>query len=130
MSNKMKEIAGIFDLEIGEEFNVIYDDGKYSEYNPYRFTEEEGLIDKDGDGSPLPTRLLRGIYTIEKLPFKPKEGERYYTFGLGLTVLSHHWKRCNYDMERKLLGIVFRTEQEAIEYLPIYEKRLKGEEVY
>ena len=128
-ANKIKEIAGIFGLEVGEEFNIVYSGGKYSEYNPYVFTED-GLVDKDGDLTPIPTNLMRGEYTIEKLPFRPKDGERYYTFGLCLTVLSRHWTSCNYDRERKLLGIVFKTEKEAIEYLPIYEKRLKGEEVY
>lgn len=123
-ANKMKELAGIFGLELGEAFNMSYN-GKYSEYNPYVFTED-GLVDKDGDGTPIPTNLLRGLYTIEKLPFRPKEGQLYYTFGSGLTVISYRWIRCNYDMERNLLGIVFRTEKEAIEYLPIYEKRLKG----
>ena len=34
-----------------------------------------------------------------------------------------------YDKERKLLGIVYRTEQEAEDYLPTWEKRLEGEEV-
>ena len=128
MSNKMKEIAGLFGLELGEEFNISYG-GKYSEYNPYTFTAE-GLVDKDGDGCLVPTNLLRGVYTIEKLPFRPEEGQRYYTFTLGLIVISRNWTGCNYDMERKLLGIVFRTQKEAIEYLPVYQKRLKGEEVY
>ena len=123
MSNKMKELAGIFGLELGEEFTI---NGRSSEYYPYVFTED-GLVDKDGDGVPIPIDLLRGVYTIEKLPFRPEEGQRYYTFGLCLTVISRHWTRCNYDMERKLLGIVFRTEQEAIKYLPIYKKRLEGE---
>ena len=126
-ANKMKELAGIFGLEIGEEFNMG-DSGKYSEYNPYVFTEE-GLIDKDGDGIPIPINLLRGVYTIEKLPFVPKEGQLYYTFGSGLTVISRHWSRSNYNMERKLLGIVFKTEHEAIEYRSVYKKRLEGEEV-
>ena len=124
-ANKMKEIAGIFGLELGEEFTI---NGRSSEYYPYVFTED-GLVDKDGDGVSIPIDLLRGVYTIEKLPFRPEEGQRYYTFGLCLTVISRHWTRSNYDMERKLLGTVFRTEQEAIEYLPIYKKRLEGEEV-
>ena len=124
-ANKMKEIAGIFGLELGEEFTI---NGRSSEYYPYVFTED-GLVDKDGDGVSIPIDLLRGVYTIEKLPFNPKEGERYYTIGLCLTVFSHHWTNGNYDKERKLLGVVFRTEQEAIEYLSIYKKRLKGEEV-
>ena len=127
MSNKMQELAGIFGLELEEAFNIKYEE-RYSEYNPHKFTEE-GLVDKDGDGSPIPTNLLRGVYTIEKLPFRPKEGERYYTIGLGLTIITLHWEGCNYDMVRRLLGIVFRTEQEAIKYLPVYKKRLEGEEV-
>ena len=131
MSNKMKEIAMIFGLEIGEEFNIKNNNnGDYLQYSPYKFTEED-LVDKDGHSSPswIISGLIRGKYTIEKLPFRPEEGQRYYTFGLCLTVISLHWTRCKYDMERKLLGIVFRTEQEAIEYLPIYKKRLEGEEV-
>ena len=134
-TNKMKEIAGIFGLEIGEDFNITcnreyseYIPHRFTGYNPHRFTED-GLKDKDGDETPIPTNLMRGVYTIEKLPFRPKEGERYYSFGFNLTIISLHWTRCKYDMERKLLGIVFRTEQEAIEYLPIYKKRLEGEEV-
>lgn len=128
MSNKMKDLASLFGLQLDEEFNISHN-GKYSVYNPYTFTKD-GLVDKDGDGTPIPTNLLRGIYTIEKLPFRPKEGQLYYTFGFTLNVISIHWTGCKYDMERKLLGIVFRTEQEAIEYLPVYQKRLKGEEVY
>ena len=127
MSNKMKELAGLFGLELDEKFNICHD-GKYSEYNPYVFTED-GLVDKDGDGTAIPTNLLRGVYTIEKLPFRPEEGQRYYTLGLSLTVITLHWTGCKYDKERRLLGIVFRTEQEAVEYLPIYRKRLEGEEV-
>lgn len=60
--NKMKELAGIFGLELGEEFNIMRD-GKYSEYNPHVFTED-GLVDKDGDGAPFTTYLLRGLLTI------------------------------------------------------------------
>ena len=127
MSNKMKELAGIFGLQLGEEFNVKYNDGEYLEYNPYTFTED-GLIDKDGDGTPIPISLLRGIYTIEKLPFRPKKGERYYTCDSNLTVHNFGWTECGFDLERQLLQVVFRTEQEAIEYLPVYKKRLKGEE--
>lgn len=127
-ANKMKELAGIFGLELGEKFNIKYSNGECLEYTPHEFTEE-GLIDKDGDGTPITINLLRGVYTIEKLPFRPEEGQRYYTIGLGLTVIHHYWTNGNYDMERKLLGVVFRTQREAIEYLPIHEKRLRGEEV-
>ena len=127
-NNKMKELAMIFGLELGEEFNIKYNNGAYVEFTPHRFTEE-GLIDKDGDGTHILSRLLQGDYTIEKLPFRPEEGQRYYTIGLGLKVIHHYWTRSNYDLERKLLGVVFSSEKEAVAYLPIHKKRLEGEEV-
>ena len=127
MSNKTKEIAGIFGLELGEEFNIV-SGGEYSAYNPHKFTEE-GIIDKDGDGTALLTNLMLGRYTIEKLPFRPKKGERYFTCDANMAVHGFGWSGCGFDLERQLLGVVFRTEQEAIKYLPVYKKRLKGEEV-
>ena len=39
------------------------------------------------------------------------------------------WNDSTFDKERNLLGVVFRTEQEAIDYLPTWEKRLEGEEM-
>lgn len=79
-------------------------------------------------GHLLPLTCYEDYLLFKKLPFRPKEGQLYYTFGFTLNVISIHWAGCKYDMERKMLGIVFRTGQEAIEYLPIYSKRLRGEE--
>ena len=127
-ANKMKEVAGILGLEIGEKFNVVYNNGEYLEYTPHTLTEE-GVIDRDGDGTHILTNLLLGRYTIEKLPFRPKEGQRYYTCDSNLIVLNFKWTGCCFDLERKLLGVVFRTEKEVKEYLPIFKRRLEGEEV-
>ena len=74
MSNKMKEIAMIFGLEIGEEFNIKNNNnGDYLQYSPYKFTEED-LVDKDKHSCPswIISGLIRGKYTIEKLPFRPE----------------------------------------------------------
>lgn len=130
--NYMKEVAKLLGYEIGEEFNVIYNTGEYSKYNPFKFTETS-LVDKDGDNSnDVLILLLTGCYTIEKIPFAPKIGESYWTYNAGFTlpVIEHYpWGNSCYDKERKLLGIVFRTEQEALNYLPTWEKRLEGEEL-
>ena len=134
-SNKMKELAGIFGLEIGEEFNIVDSNGEYSEYNPHKFTEE-GLIDKDGDGVPITTNLIRGTYIIERLPFVPKIREDYFTYyfsgndsPLNGRVLTNSWEGSPVDKMNKLLGIVFKTEKEAKDYLPTFKRRLEGEEV-
>ena len=34
----MKEVAKALGYEVGEEFNIIFTTGKYSRYNPFKFT--------------------------------------------------------------------------------------------
>lgn len=130
--NKMKEVAKLLGCELGEEFNLIFADGKYSRCNPFKFTEK-ALVDKDnGHCNSYVVDLITGFYTIEKIPFVPKIGEKYFSYGAGIEqpyIDQFVWGNVCYDRERKLLGIVFRTEHEALNYLPTWEKRLEGEEV-
>ena len=75
--------------------------------------------------------FIKGHGKIEKLPFKPKVGEKYWTYcdGVNAPVIEcYSWGNSSFDKERKLLGILFRTEQEAIDYLPTWKKRLEGKE--
>lgn len=131
--NYMKEVAKLLGYEIGEEFNIIYDNGEYPPYNPFKFTETS-LVDKDGyNSNDVLILLLTGNYTAEKIPFVPKIGEDYWTYSDGVNapvIRSYYWDNDCYDKERKLLGILFKTEQEAKDYLPTWEKRLEGEEWY
>ena len=79
--NYLKEVAEkILQVGIGEEFNVIVDDGNYSVHNPFKFTETD-LVNNDGDvlNSYIST-LITGDYKIEKIPFAPKIGENYWTY--------------------------------------------------
>lgn len=122
--NKMKEVAKLLGCEVGEEFNVIYNTGSYSTYNPFKFTETS-LVDKEGDDSDkILIRLVTGRYTIEKIPFTPKVGEYYWTYSD--IICRYEWDNTTFHKERKILGIVFRTEQEAKDYLPTWQKRLEG----
>lgn len=133
--NYIKEVAKLLGYEIGEEFNVIYNTGEYSKYNPFKFTETS-LVDKDGDDSDIVLlNLIMDSCTIKKIPFVPKVGEDYWSYyndddspfrGLGI---CKTWNGSHLDKMRKLLGIVFRTEQEAKDYLPTWQKRLEGEEL-
>ena len=127
--NYLKEVAKLLCCELGEEFNVIYNDGKYSKYNPFKFTETS-LVDKDGDDTDIGLlHLITGEYKIEKIPFVPKMGEIYWTYynSQEIYIETYCWNDSTFDKERKLLGIVFRTKQEAKDYLPTWEKRLEGE---
>ncbi|HAH93680.1 MAG TPA: hypothetical protein DCM01_07535 [Dielma fastidiosa] len=77
----MEKVAEMLGVELNEEFNII-GDSKPLYYSPYKITER-GLIDKDniirddrlGD-------LFRGIYKVQKLPWKPK---------MVMNIIMHHY---------------------------------------
>ena len=130
--NKMREVAKALGYEVGEEFNIILDDNKYSEYNPFKFSETN-LVDEYGSVfTNYIGRIITGEYKIEKIPFVPKIGEDYRTyvcFGSHITIMQYIWRNDYSDKMNKLFGLVFRTEQEAKDYLPTWQKRLEGGEV-
>ena len=130
--NYIKDVAEkILQVGIGEEFNIILEDGERSRLNPFKFTETD-LVKNDSDIlNVYISTLITGEYKIEKIPFVPKMGEKYWTYTDGDNepyICKYIWNNLCYGKERKLFGIVFRTEQEAIDYLPTWEKRLEGEE--
>ena len=134
--NRMENVVNLLGVEFKEEFNVIDGCEVYLGYNPHHFTRY-GLIDKDGDdANHILPKLIRGDYTIEKMPFTPKDGEEYYTYyfsgndsPLNGRILTNQWEGSPIDKMNKLLGIVFRTVKEAKAYLPTFKRRLEGEEV-
>ena len=131
--NYIKEIVEkVLPVGIGEEFNIIFDDGRYCMYNPFKFTETDLVDTFGGVFTNYIGRIITGEYKIEKIPFQPKIGEDYWTYSAGVNVpviAYYSWGNNCYDKERKLLGIIFKTEQEAKDYLPTWQKRLEGEEV-
>ena len=129
--NYIKDVAEkILQVGIGEEFNIILDNGEYSIYNPFKFTETD-LVNNGGIRNNYIYTIITGDYKIEKIPFVPKMGESYWTYynnNLEIYIEAYCWNDNYFDKERKLLGIVFRTKQDASDYLPTWKKRLEGEE--
>ena len=129
----IKEIVKkVLPVGIGEEFNIILDDGRYCMYNPFKFTETELVDTHGGVFTPYIGRIITAEYKIEKIPFVPKVGEYYWTYDNGFAlpdIECYSWGNSSFDKERKLFGIVSRTEQEVKDYLPTWEKRLEGEEL-
>lgn len=112
--NYWAEVAKVFGVELEEKFNIIGSEGKIHAYSPYRFTEE-GFRDRVGD-YPISVlaRLINGDYTIDKLPWKPKEEEMYWNTGVN-GGLRHDCfnslflsSRLNYKV-----GNCFKTQEEA-----------------
>lgn len=134
--NRMDRLVSLLGVEFGEEFNIIEGCGTCLEYSPHHFTRY-GVVDKDGDdANSILHKLVRGDYTIEKIPFTPKDGEEYFTYYFGDNdntfngrILTNSWEGSPRDKMNRLLGIIFRTYREAEDYLPTFKRRLEGEEV-
>ena len=131
MKNLWGIIAKARGVELDEEFLYSLSNFEYK----YRISER-GLEYYDNDGgrwnfSECNSEFIKGIGRIEKLPFTPKVGEYYWTYVCDVSkinIMQYSWCNDYSDKERKLLGIVFRTEQEVMAYLPTWHKRLEGED--
>ena len=64
--NRMEEIAKIFGLELGEEFNIV-GNVNYEEYNPHKFTSR-GIEDYEGCVNFIDlVEIATGVCGIEKI---------------------------------------------------------------
>lgn len=116
--NLINEITKMLGVEIGEEFKIRGDDRTC-------FIDLDGLhldyhVADDEDNAML-RDLLCGEVEIIKIPWKPKEGEIFYSFGTiygKWVVCSDMWAGapCDYALLDK--GWVYHSKQEAEAALP------------
>lgn len=116
--NLIPQIAQMLGVEIGEDFKIkgyiepIYRfdaDGLKASYSclmQKRLTFANAML----------SSLLAGEVEIVKLPWKPKNGEEYYTFSLSAgkwIVCRQCWTNHPIDLALRDKGWVFRTKEEA-----------------
>ena len=127
--NLIPEIAKMLGVEIGEEFklnwNGVEQNGIYR-FTDYRFQSKFKNEDDWNDCSVL-TELCNGEITIIKIPFEPKNGDRYFRIFIhsdgDINVCSDTWMDWTTDYMCKCCGNCFRTESEAEKHkFEIYEK--------
>lgn len=122
--NYMPEIAKMLGVEVGEIF-------KMTDYNSlYRFTER-GLEFKGTAGWCLSERiewLLTGRNEIIKLPWQPKEGDRYYFPATDFQYsCPETWDNHPIDFALKEAGMAFKTKEECEAALPELRKKYLSE---
>lgn len=130
----MPQIAQLLGVELGEEFKVNI----ATEDEIFRITEiglEFKKLESSSNGTgettlqvwkTIPTsfmRLLMGEAKIVKLPFKPKQGDVYWTFYRSTfsdkwIVTSVTWTNTVTDIAKLKVGWCYRTEAEAKSVLP------------
>ena len=128
--NLIPEIAEKLGVELGEEFKLKSDEtGEYDEI--YRFDENAALQMKNRCGWGMSSRLpalLSGDIEIVKLPFEPKEGERYWYVYWNHTlehpcVTDISFEDSDMCYHHIYCGNCFRTKAEAEKHkYEIYEK--------
>ena len=120
----MAEVAKMFGVELGESFKITSDTGgDYQKY--YRLTEnnciefsDDGVEWKMTTAAALLKYILMGDIRIVKLPWRPREGEKYYVPRIVIRpedrYCYYYWDNSGVDIKRYDMGIVCKTPEEAI----------------
>lgn len=130
--NLIPEIIQMLGVAIGEEFKIKDKHGEFVSDKTYKFSENALMYfhQEDDNIYRIVSRttlcsLLNGNYEIVKLPWKPKVGEKYYSFGgkfIGDSsiwiIVDVIWDGLAYDVDMLDKGWVFRTKEEAKAALP------------
>lgn len=126
--NLIPEIAKMLGVEIGEEFKIK----GYEEWF-YKFDNDRVLKFKHNDDVKMSVApvsvyvaffaLLKGECEIIKLPWKPKQDETFYTFGIHATenkwvVVSVKWWDNVKNLALYKIGWIYRSQAEAEAALP------------
>lgn len=133
--NLIPEIARMLGVELGEEFKIKGFDGltyKLTD-NGLELTTVDGQKTKWFDHGAL-NSLLKGKMEIVKLPWKPKAGEQYYSFGGRFfgdptvwIVVDVIWQGLAYDVAMFDKGWVYHTKEEAKAALPAVASEMEVE---
>lgn len=122
--NLIPQICKMLGVELGEEFKIKgYDPTCWFDLDGLHF---DGWVAEDEEDAML-HNLICGEAEIIKLPWKPKKGDVYFTFGLlgdKWVVRSLWWG--GFPEEYALLdkGWVYRTKEEAQAALPAVAKEI------
>ena len=104
-------------LELGEKFELTYDDGTINE-DTYKI-EEDGFYYKNKQGEYLAepsttvNKLINGYCKAVPKQWKPKNGEQYWYYDSKNGAECSYWHGFNYDYYSWKTGNCFRTEEET-----------------
>lgn len=118
--NYMPEVARMLGVEIGEEFDIIINEMEMLTHGPYKITDN-AIVDYVGCKTKnLLYGLLTGEYTIQKRPWRPKEGGWFYhIYGNGGGVTAKFFNFNNvYDLALLNMGNCFPTKEAALAAVP------------
>ena len=123
--NLIPQIAHMLGVELGEEFKVKgYDELTYKfASDGLKLTYDNDIEISDLTAKVAFVALLNGKDEIIKLPWKPKQDETFYTFGIHATetkwvVVSVKWWDNVKNLALYKIGWIYRSQAEAEAALP------------
>lgn len=126
--NYMAEVAKILDVEIDEVFHIKNSDGWIYRLN-FQGLETKCQENEWLECNLLP-ELLNGKLEIVKLPWKPQFYQVFYFPDTALkTVVYNRWENNTSDYALYLLGVCYKTKEEAEEHFAEDYKKLTGKEL-
>lgn len=125
--NLIPEIAKMLGVEINESFKLAGYDNATFRFTENRFWQEDG--NSCEERSDILAMLLAGNEIIVKLPWKPKEGETYWTFilydsDIRLGIKPCKWTDDIFDFAFFKAGWIYRSYEEAEAALPTVAKEM------
>lgn len=137
--NLIPEVLKMLGVTYGEKFNLqAHDPEIYKNYSFFFDKDSELYIVNNLNGSTSNANImlysiLRGLYTIVKLPWKPKVGDRYYALslmgGIEPCIERCHWTDSTEDYALLKLGIIYKTEEEAMAHMKADYEELTGKKL-
>jgi hypothetical protein len=127
--NLIPQIAQMLGVELGEAFKVKGDNELTYQFTDdgLKLTHNSGIEISDVSAKVAFATLLNGKDEIVKLPWEPKQGENYCTFGCFAgkwEVVRQCWLDGPIDLALLGKGWVYRTEKEAKAALPAVAKEM------
>lgn len=126
--NLIPEIAKMLGVDLGEEFKIDTSGDDIFQITESGVWMRKGIDKEEWVEKPFEfVMLCNGDAEVIRLPWKPKEGESFYTFTAAYgewSVSLDVWAEepCNYALLDK--GWIYRTEKEAKAALPAVLKEL------
>lgn len=128
--NLMLEVAKMLGVELGEKFII-----ENAEHNLQVVLVADGLhVTKDdflgSSNSKLLQNVLCGLYEVKKKPWEPKEGDLVFFPDPSIKCIDqYHWMGDTWDLALKVLGMVYRTREEAQAHFAENYEKLTGKKL-
>lgn len=126
--NYMPEVARMLGVEIGEEFDILVNEMEMLVHGPYKIIDN-AIVDYVGCKTKnLLCGLLTGEYTLQKRPWRPKDGgECWAVFPDGSVDWDSFHKNSVYSLALLNMGNCFPSKEAAKAAVP--EMLAKFEEI-